>query len=426
MKKIVIIGAGEIGQRALEFVGAECVAYFADNKKAGGMCCDKAVYPVEKAAGERGQYVLLLALTKYRKELTKQLRDLGVCDFYDFDDDIYLGNIFQGCGLPLAEKVSLYDGIQSVSAGAACVYGDKRKIGRFVADVMEIPCAAESGEKGYRSLERLAEEYTYIFINTENYTEELMEKCKALHADVCFIAKYYDTDYYQKNRLMRYRGIHRGKRCFIIGNGPSLRMEDLDVLARHKEICFGLNLIHMAYQNTDWRPDYICVSDTLTLQKNAEKIIEHNQCPIFIADSFLRFQGDACVEERILPFRKVYPNEANDFEISFAADITEGICNANSVAYYALQIAAYMGFAQIYLLGMDNSDWAFHFAKDYLLEADTIRDNYDEALESLLISLAFQKAEEVSNGYHFKIYNATRGGYLETHERVEFDQLFAG
>ena len=49
MKKIVIIGAGEIGQQALTFAGAECVAYFADNKKAGTTCCNKAVYPVERS-----------------------------------------------------------------------------------------------------------------------------------------------------------------------------------------------------------------------------------------------------------------------------------------------------------------------------------------------------------------------------------------
>ena len=59
-------------------------------------------------------------------------------------------------------------------------------------------------------------------------------------------------------------------------------------------------------------------------------------------------------------------------------------------------------------------------------EADVFRKNFNEALESRVVSQAFQKAEDVSGQYGFKIYNATRGGCLEVHERVDFDQLFDG
>lgn len=427
MKRIVIIGAGEIGQQALEFVGAECVAYFADNKKAGTIYCDKAVYPVERAVEDKEQYVLLLAITKYRKELVKQLNDLGVKDFYYFDDDVYFGNIFQGRNIPVTERASLYDCIKNISVNNVCVYGDRRKIGRFVAEVMEIEHYVEEskGEVG-RRLEGLAEEFSYIFINAKNYTEEFMEKLNTLKANVWFVAKYYDADYCQNDRLRRYKGIHRGERCFIIGNGPSLRIEDLDVLAKQREICFGLNLIHMAYRNTSWRPDYVCVSDTLTIKKNAQKIIKNNYCPLFIADSFLRFYEEECMDERVLLFRKLYPNETNHFEYGFSMDITEGVCNTNSVAYYALQIAVYMGFEEIYLLGMDNNNWALHFDGEYGKESDIVRENFDEMMESRMVSQAFQKAEEVSRRCGFKIYNATRGGSLRVHESVNFEQLFDG
>lgn len=425
MKKIVIIGAGEIGRQALEFVGAECVAYFADNKKGGNTYCGKAVYPVERIAEEKERYVPLLAVTKYRKEFIKQLNDLGVYDFYYFDDDIYFGNVFQGGDIPLTERITLYDCMKNVSADDVCVYGDRRKIGRFVAEVMEIKhFAAQSGEEGFKHLERLAGEFSYILINAESYMEGFTEKLKALKANVLFIAKYYDTDYYLKDRLCEYKGIHKGERCFIIGNGPSLRTDDLEVLAKQREICFGLNLIHRAYPKTSWRPDYICVSDTLTIKKNIEKIIRNNNCPLFTADSILRFYEEERMDEKISPFRKLYPNATNDFEYGFSTDITKGICNANSVAYYALQIAVYMGFGEIFLLGMDNCDWAYHFDEEYLKDSDICRENFDEAMESEMVSRAFQKAEEASERYGFKIYNATRGGSLEAHERVNFDKLF--
>lgn len=427
MKEIVIIGAGEIGQQALEFVGAECVAYFVDNKKAGNTYCNKPVYSIEKAVEEKEQYVLLLAVTKYRKELTKQLNGLGIYNFYYFDDDIYFGNIFQGCALALTERVSLYGNIKNIPADKVCIYGDRRKIGRFVAEVMEINhYIKESDREEGKCLEQLVREFPYILINAESYTEEFMERLSTLKANVWFVAKYYDTDYYQKNKLCQYKGIHRGERCFIIGNGSSLRIEDLDILEKQKEICFGLNLIHLSYQNTGWRPNYICVSDTLTIKKNIKKIIKSNNCPLFIADSFLRFHEDVCTDERILPFRKIYSNKTDNFEYGFSMNITEGICNANSVAYYALQIIVYMGFDEIYLLGMDNSDWTSHFDGAYLEESDIIRENFNEAMESRMVSQAFQKAEEVSKRRGFKIYNATRGGSLEAHERVDFNKLFDG
>lgn len=427
MKRIVIIGAGEIGRQALEFLGSECVAYFADNKKAGNTYCDKAVYPIERAAEDKDQYVLLLAVTKYRKELIQQLHSLGVYDFYCFDDDIYFGNIFQGYDFPITERVSFYDCIKNVSVDTVCIYGDRRKIGRFVAEVMEIEhYALECNGEGIRHLKRLAKEFSYILMNAERYTEEFMESLNAIKANIWFVVKYYDADYYQKDRVCQYKKTHRGERCFIIGNGPSLKMEDLDILVKQGAICFGLNLIHVAYQNTSWRPDYICVSDTLTIKKNAGKIIKNNNCPIFVADSFLRVYGDEYPDERILPFRKLYPNEADLFAPSFSTDITVGICNTNSVAYYALQIAVYMGFEEIYLLGMDNNNWAIHFDGEYLDESDIIRENFDELMESRMVSRAFQKAEEMSAQCGFKIYNATRGGSLEVHERVDFDRLFDG
>ena len=44
-------------------------------------------------------------------------------------------------------------------------------------------------------------------------------------------------------KLARLKNIHTGKRCFIIGNGPSLTSSDLDKLRDNNEICFGFNRI---------------------------------------------------------------------------------------------------------------------------------------------------------------------------------------
>ena len=60
-------------------------------------------------------------------------------------------------------------------------------------------------------------------------------------------------------KLKKYKDIHKGKRCFIIGNGPSLQMSDLEILYKNKEICFGVNRIFLGFNDTEWRPDYYVV-----------------------------------------------------------------------------------------------------------------------------------------------------------------------
>ena len=48
-----------------------------------------------------------------------------------------------------------------------------------------------------------------------------------------------------RSRLEVYRDLHRGKRCFVIGNGPSLKQTDLSLLKN--EFTFGLNRIYLLF-----------------------------------------------------------------------------------------------------------------------------------------------------------------------------------
>ena len=95
----------------------------------------------------------------------------------------------------------------------------------------------------------------------------------------------------------------------------------------------------------------------------------------------------------------------------------------------ALQIAAYMGFAEIYLIGIDHSnvgavtDSRNHFISDYFSSEEfNIYKNVTANFRAM--NLAYQKAELYSRTHGFRIYNATRGGKLEVFDRVDLDDLF--
>src|SRR6187551_16933 len=58
-------------------------------------------------------------------------------------------------------------------------------------------------------------------------------------------------------RLAALKDIHKGKRAFIIGNGPSLKQTDLSKLKN--EITFGMNRVYLAFPDWGFSTTYLCI-----------------------------------------------------------------------------------------------------------------------------------------------------------------------
>jgi hypothetical protein len=228
--------------------------------------------------------------------------------------------------------------------------------------------------------------------------------------------------------LQKYKDKHLGGRCFIIGNGPSLKITDLEKLKN--EATFATNKIFLAFEETSWRPTYYCSTDPMMIIENA-KIIEHLEAvEKFIAISLYsrkRIQGVLHFPHFVKTFYPNYPE--------FSSDISYEIVGASTVTYTAIQIAAYMGFREIYLLGVDFnypqsvnargdvvlSDVKAYFTEKYMEKKEFGKDYYFPNLECGLLD--YKKAKEYADGHGIKIYNATRGGKLEVFPRVDFDSI---
>ena len=91
---------------------------------------------------------------------------------------------------------------------------------------------------------------------------EYIEKKKNLEKkrEMNFLAEHIDFNL-NNYRLIRYKDKHLGQRCFIIGNGPSLKAKDLDKIKG--EFSFGANMIYKIFPETNWRPTYYFVEDSL-------------------------------------------------------------------------------------------------------------------------------------------------------------------
>ena len=65
--------------------------------------------------------------------------------------------------------------------------------------------------------------------------------------------------------LRQFKDIYKEKRCFIVATGPSLQINDLEMLKN--EITFSMNSIYLSYKKTDWRPTYYGIQDPLVYEK---------------------------------------------------------------------------------------------------------------------------------------------------------------
>ena len=224
-------------------------------------------------------------------------------------------------------------------------------------------------------------------------------------------------DSYDYSVLRKFKDIHKGKRCFLVGNGPSVTYEDLDCLRRNKEICFGVNAGYRAFENTKWRPDYYVAIDQYFIEDHIAEI-NSLECVKFFRHleySDVRAEGEAYDVHLI-------PGVVSNHNFSF--DIEKGVYSGDTVLYDALQIASYMGFSEIYLIGADMSvgvagnSQANHFYKaEKKVQIPVGVWDPTTAIE------AFGAAHDVLKQQGIRFENATRNAWWDNVPRVEFDSL---
>lgn len=229
----------------------------------------------------------------------------------------------------------------------------------------------------------------------------------------------------QSKSLEKYKRKYAGESCMVIGNGPSLRGEDLNKIYDNNMMSFASNSIYKVYDKTKWRPDFHVFVDGIVFEEEKHKLTEES---IFFMSSLFRDEREGLNIEYFSGFfENYYPGYP-----SFAEDVTKGVYRGRTVTYIMLQLAAYMGFSTIYLLGVDFS-WGedgrsshFYTDTDEKYEA-RIRDNIKYKKEyKKEVEHAYISAKRYAETHNINIYNATRGGYLEVFERVDFDKIFDG
>jgi len=233
--------------------------------------------------------------------------------------------------------------------------------------------------------------------------------------------------------MENYHNKFKGTRCFIVGNGPSLKDTPLESLV--DEYTFGMNRIAMLYGSTAWRAKiYLCAS-TLYKEKNyredALRAIDAAWMAFlddyhYLDDARHELPGD------LAHLHYIYCSQWEDLKRDqiqddwWSDDITERVCKYGSTAIPALQIAAYMGFNPIYLLGMDLGYKQYddgidtcHFNDKYNAQPNNMM-VVDEDMNQIA---GHEMAKHNTDRLGVSVYNATLGGLLEVYPRIDLEAV---
>jgi hypothetical protein len=227
-------------------------------------------------------------------------------------------------------------------------------------------------------------------------------------------------------KLVKFKNCHKNERCFIVATGPSLTIEDVNILKG--EIAFGMNSVYKLFNKTDWRPNYYGIIDGSVFNKIKDEIKFWELNCAFYPDQYIHWnekyansvpiKGNFCLNAQE---RAVIP--ASWRKTKFGTDMTKLFYEGTSVVHFILQIAIYMGFKEIYLLGTDcNYYGSSKHSSIVNYKGGNEMGNSPEDIYNGLIE-DYLKAKEVADSIGVKIYNATRGGMLEVFERVKLEDV---
>lgn len=224
-------------------------------------------------------------------------------------------------------------------------------------------------------------------------------------------------------RLAALKDSHIGERCFLIGNGPSLRVTDLSKLKG--EFSFGFNRIFLAEAELGFKPSCLVSINDLVIEQSAAEL-RALQMPKFFAWRARRWLE---MDEHTHFIYTSYTGPG------FARDVSGRVWEGATVTNVALQLAFHMGFTRVILIGVDHNFTAAegkpnttvvstgadpnHFSGSYfgkgfrwqLPDLQTSERGY------LYARRAFESAGR-------QVLDATIGGKLTIFEKVDYASLF--
>jgi len=246
------------------------------------------------------------------------------------------------------------------------------------------------------------------------------------------------------------KGRFKGERVFLIGNGPSLNKTPLYLLKNEYTLTF--NRFGLLLERLNWKPNFFMTVDAIV----AENIQDDLSTMIDLCD-FAFFPDIHKVDN--LNFRTFIPKKENVLFMhqepvpgKFSSWLPF-VGTGGSVIFEGFQVLKYLGFSEIYFLGVDMNyvihkntsiikgnnieskadDDPNHFdpryfgkGKKYHQPTKNVVDNIMNSLHLISKRLAPDKCRAINVGYDSKVDYFPRKEFIESlqYSNEEIDKLF--
>jgi len=227
-----------------------------------------------------------------------------------------------------------------------------------------------------------------------------------------------------KMKMKQYHNHFQGKRCFVIGNGPSLKNTDLAKLKN--EYTFGMNRIYLMFPELGFSTSFlVCVNDLVIEQTVPD--LQNLAIPLFLSWRARKW---------LKPAENLYFLHTTYTGPKFAKNAAGRLWEGATVTYVCLQLAYAFGFSDVILIGVDHNfvtqgkpnttvvsegDDPNHFHPAYFGKG------FRWQLPDLETSeRAYRMAKQVYEADGRRIIDATIGGKLTVFPKVVYADLFQG
>jgi len=146
-----------------------------------------------------------------------------------------------------------------------------------------------------------------------------------------------------RERLLKLKDSFPGETAIVICNGPSLNATDMSIVKSYKSI--AMNRSYLMYEEWGFTPTFFTSINHLVLDQFADDIRALNMM------KFVDFtHRDAFPEENGFCYFRIPPSLSDAFQ----TDLTKPMASGGTVTYVSLQLAYYLGFTKVIIIGMDH------------------------------------------------------------------------
>jgi hypothetical protein len=219
---------------------------------------------------------------------------------------------------------------------------------------------------------------------------------------------------------------YSGERCFIIGNGPSLKVTDVSKL--QNEFTFGMNRIYLAFENWGFQTSFLVCINSLVIEQVYQDFHRLSMPKFFSWRS------------RKLLYPSGQPDEDTHFLFTtytgphFSPNAASRMWEGATVTFACLQLAFHMGFQEAILIGVDHSFAAKGLPNTTIESQGDDQSHFDTKYFGKDFRWQLPDLDTSERGYWLarqafeqdgrKVIDATIGGKLQVFPKTDYESLF--